>query len=321
MYVHLAGTGAALPTRVIHNGALGKILETTDDWIMSHTGIRTRYIAKRSDTVSGFAAAAGRKALEDAGIAPEELGFVIVATSTGDYAAFPPTACVVQHAIGAKNAGAFDVNAACTGFIYAMSVAEGLLRSDGRPVLVIGADMMSRIVDWSDRALCVLFGDGAGAVVLKPSDEPGGISRKYLRADGSGERALFREGGTRTLDRTLSPFIQMKGKVVFNFAVKAFEEVLTELMKAEGIGPDDLARIIPHQANARIVEAAARRMGLPMERFYMNIDRVANTSAASIPIALDELTHSGGLKRGDLFGMIGFGAGLTYGGILARWTK
>jgi len=321
MHVHLAGTGSALPKRVIRNAALGKILDTTNEWIVSHTGIQTRHIAKRSDTVSKFAAEAGRKALESAGIAAEELGMVIVATSTGDYAAFPATACIVQHALGASRAGAFDVNAACTGFISALAAGEGFVRADGRPVLVVGAEMMSRVVDWSDRSLCVLFGDGAGAVVLKASDEPGGIVRRYLRADGSGERALFREGGTRTLERSLSPFVQMKGKVVFNFAVKALEDVLTELMNAGGVKPEDFAHIIPHQANARIIEAAARRIGVPMERFYMNIDRVANTSAASIPIALDELARAGGLARGDLFAMIGFGAGLTYGGILARWTK
>ncbi|MCL1888774.1 MAG: ketoacyl-ACP synthase III [Kiritimatiellaeota bacterium] len=321
MYVHIAGTGAALPKRVIRNAALGKILETTDDWIASHTGIRTRHIAKRSDTLSKLAAEAGRRALADAGVAPEALGMVVLATSSGDYAGFPATACIVQHALGAANAGAFDVNAACTGFIYALAAAEGFVRADGRPALVIGADMMSRIVDWSDRSLCVLFGDGAGAVALTASDEPGGIARKYLRADGSGERALFREGGTRTLDRALSPFVQMKGKVVFNFAVRAFEEVLTELARAEGVAPGDLARVIPHQANARIIEAAARRMNLPAGLFYMNIARVPNPPAATIPIALDELARGGGLRRGDLFGMAGFGAGLTYGGVLARWTR
>ena len=321
MFVHLAGTGSALPSRVIHNKALGKILDTTDEWIVSHTGIHTRRIVKRSETLSKLATEAGRRALEDAGVAPEELGMIVLATSTGDYAAFPATACIVQNALGATNAGAFDVNAACTGFVYALATGEGFVRTDGRPVLVIGGDIMSRIIDWSDRNLCVLFGDGAGAVVLKPSDEPGGLVRRYLRADGSGERALFREGGTRTLDRGHSPFAQMKGKVVFNFAVKAFEEVLTELSKAEGIAAADLARVIPHQANARIIEAAARRMDMPVEHFYMNISRLANTSAGTIPIALDELARGGGLHRGDLFAMVGFGAGLTYGGILARWTR
>ena len=321
MFVHIAGTGSALPRRVVRNRVLGKILDTSDEWIVSHTGIHARHIAKRSDTLSKLATEAGRRALADAGVAPEELGMVILATSTGDYAAFPATACLVQNNLGAARAGAFDINAACTGFIYAVSAAEGFVRADGRPVLVIGADMMSRIVDWFDRSLCVLFGDGAGAVVLKASDEPGGLVRKYLRSDGSGETALFRDGGTRSLERPLSPFIQMKGKVVFNFAVKAFEEVLVELAKAEGIAPTDLAHIIPHQANARIIEAAARRMDIPVERFYMNIDRVANTSAGTIPIALDELARAGGLKRGELIGMAGFGAGLTYGGVLARWTK
>lgn len=321
MYVHIAGTGSALPNRVIHNAALGKVLETTNEWIVSHTGIEQRHIAKRNDTLSGFAVRAGRRALENSGVNPEELGMVIVATSTGDYASFPPSACIVQNAIGAANAGAFDLGAACTGFINAVAAAEGFVRADGRPVLVIGADMMSRIVDWSDRSLCVLFGDGAGAVVLKASDEPGGLLSRYLRADGSGERTLFREGGTRSLDRTLSPFMQMKGRVVFNFAVKAFEEVLKELASACDNGYDTIKRVIPHQANARIIEAAARRIGLPMERFFMNISRVANTSAASIPIALDELVRAGGLAKGDRFAMIGFGAGLTYGGILAEWTK
>ena len=321
MFVHIKGTGSALPRRVVRNAALGKILETTNDWIVSHTGIHARRIAKRSDTLSKFAAEAGRLALEDAGVAPGELGIVIVATTTGDYAGFPATACIVQNALGAARAGAFDINAACTGFIYALTAAEGFVRADGRPALVIGAEMLSRVVDWGDRSLCVLFGDGAGAVVLGASEQPGGLSHRYLRSDGSGERALFREGGTRSLDRPSSPFVQMKGKVVFNFAVKALEEVLVELAKAEGMAPDDFARILPHQANARIIEAVAKRMGLPQERFFMNISRVANTSAASIPIALDELARGGGLFPGDFFCMAGFGAGLTYGGVLARWTK
>jgi len=269
-----------------------------------------------------MAVKAARAALASAGVAPEELGLIIVATSTSDYQAFPSTACLVQHELGAVNAACFDLQAACTGFIYALEAARGMLRQNPRPALVIGAEMMSRIVDWNDRNSCILFGDAAGAVVLEAShDVPGGIWHSILKADGSGSQLIVREGGARGLASGpwMQHTLQMKGRAVFNFAVKVFDEVLCGLLNRSGHTFADLACVIPHQANARIVEAVARRMEVPLETFYMNMETIGNSSAASIPVALDMAITSKKIKEGDLIAMVGFGAGLTYGGILMSW--
>jgi 3-oxoacyl-[acyl-carrier-protein] synthase-3 len=247
---------------------------------------------------------------------------IIVATSTSDYHSFPSTACLVQHALGANNAGAFDIQAACTGFIYALEVARGMMMVNPLPTLVIGADLMSRIVDWSDRNSCILFGDAAGAVVLEASNIQGGIWHSILKSDGSGSKLLYREGGSRQLAN--GPWmkqntLEMQGRQVFNFAVKIFDEVLTGLLNHVGYTFDDLAWVIPHQANARIVEAVARRMSVPLGKFFMNMETTGNTSAASIPVALDDMVRSGRIKDDELVAMVGFGAGLTYGGMLMRW--
>ena len=257
-----------------------------------------------------------------AGVKPEELGLIIVATSTSDYQAFPSTACLVQHELGAVDAACFDLQAACTGFIYGLEAARGMMRHNPRPALVIGAEMMSRIVDWSDRNSCILFGDAAGAVVLEAShDVPGGIWHSILKADGSGSQLIVREGGARGLASGpwMQHTLQMKGRAVFNFAVKVFDEVLCGLLNRSGHTFADLACVIPHQANARIVEAVARRMEVPLETFYMNMETIGNSSAASIPVALDMAIASRKIKEGDLIAMVGFGAGLTYGGILMSW--
>ena len=245
-----------------------------------------------------------------------------MATSTSDYQAFPSTACLVQHELGAAEAACFDLQAACTGFIYGLEAARGMLRHNPRPALVIGAEMMSRIVDWSDRNSCILFGDAAGAVVLEASqDVPGGIWHSILKADGSGSQLIVREGGARGLASGpwMQHTLQMKGRAVFNFAVKVFDEVLCGLLNRSGHTFADLACVIPHQANARIVEAVARRMEVPLETFYMNMETIGNSSAASIPVALDMAIASKKIKEGDLIAMVGFGAGLTYGGILMSW--
>jgi 3-oxoacyl-[acyl-carrier-protein] synthase-3 len=320
--VHIAATGVWLPKQVLTNNELAKTLDTTDEWIVSHTGIKTRHIAGPNDSTASGAAAAARLALERAGVAATEVGAVIVATSTPDYSSLPATACVVQDHIGAVNACAFDIAAACTGFIYALQVARGLMISDPRPVVVIGADLMTRVVDWKDRNLCVLFGDGAGAAVLKVSDREGGLMQAVLRADGSGASVLFREGGLRKPPAATSPhaFLQMQGKAVFNFAVKAMDQIVRELLEKSGLKMEDIAWIVPHQANIRIIEASARRLGVTPEKFYLNISEVANTSAASVPIAFDQLVREKRINSGDWVIFVGFGAGLTYGGILMRWV-
>ncbi len=321
MFVHITGTGSYLPQRVVTNAELAAKLDTTDDWIFSHTGIRSRHIAADDETTSAMAVQAARAALTSAGLTPDQIGLIIVATSTSDYHAFPSTACLVQDAIGAKNAAAFDVSAACTGFIYALEVARGMMQVNPCPTLVIGADMMSRIIDWTDRNSCILFGDAAGAVVLKASDVPGGIWHSILKADGSGANLIYREGGTR--DLATGPWmqhtLQMNGRAVFNFAVKVFDDILCGLLSRSGYTFKDLACVLPHQANARIVEAVARRMKVPIETFYMNMETSGNTSAASIPVALDVAIQSGKIRSDDLIVMVGFGAGLTYGGILMKW--
>ncbi|MDX9792497.1 MAG: beta-ketoacyl-ACP synthase III [Kiritimatiellia bacterium] len=322
MFVHITGTGSYLPEHVVTNAELAAKLDTTDEWIYSHTGIRSRHIGADDESTSDMAVKAARAALASAGVKPEELGLIIVATSTSDYQAFPSTACLVQHELGAAEAACFDLQAACTGFIYGLEAARGMLRHNPRPALVIGAEMMSRIVDWSDRNSCILFGDAAGAVVLEASqDVPGGIWHSILKADGSGSQLIVREGGARGLASGpwMQHTLQMKGRAVFNFAVKVFDEVLCGLLNRSGHTFADLACVIPHQANARIVEAVARRMEVPLETFYMNMETIGNSSAASIPVALDMAITSKKIKEGDLIAMVGFGAGLTYGGILMSW--
>lgn len=322
MFVHITGTGSHLPERVVTNAELAAKLDTTDEWIYSHTGIRSRHIGADDESTSSMAVKAARAALASAGVKPEELGLIIVATSTSDYQAFPSTACLVQHELGAVDAACFDLQAACTGFIYGLEAARGMMRHNPRPALVIGAEMMSRIVDWSDRNSCILFGDAAGAVVLEAShDVPGGIWHSILKADGSGSQLIVREGGARGLASGpwMQHTLQMKGRAVFNFAVKVFDEVLCGLLNRSGHTFADLACVIPHQANARIVEAVARRMEVPLETFYMNMETIGNSSAASIPVALDMAIASKKIKEGDLIAMVGFGAGLTYGGILMSW--
>lgn len=321
MFVHITGTGSYLPEQVVTNQELAVKLDTTDEWIYSHTGIRSRHIGAEGETTSAMATHAARAAIESAGLTPDQIGLIIVATSTSDYQAFPSTACLVQAALGATNAAAFDLQAACTGFIYALEAARGMMLVNPCPTLVIGAEMMSRIVDWTDRNSCILFGDAAGAVVLEANEVPGGIWHAILKADGSGAPLIYREGGSR--DLATGPWmqhtLQMKGRAVFNFAVKVFDDVLCGLLKRSGHTFGDLACVIPHQANARIVEAVARRMEVPLETFHMNMETTGNTSAASIPVALDAAVRSGKIKDDDLMAMVGFGAGLTYGGILMRW--
>ena len=322
MNVHIIGIGSALPARKVTNDELAKSIDTTDEWIVSHTGIHARHVAGPDESTASLAAQAAKIALANAGVKPEELGMVVVSTSTPDYGAFPCSACLVQRDIGAVNAGAFDLFAACTGFVYALETARSLMINDPRPALVIGADVMSRITDWKDRNTCVLFGDGAGAVVLQASEQPGGIRHSILRADGTGYQSLYHEGGCRT--PTTGPWmaaqLQMHGRAVFNFAVKAFEEIVNDLVAKQGITINDVRWIVPHQANVRIIEAASRRLHTDLDRFFVNIGELANTSAATIPLALDQMQREGKLQRGDTIIVAGFGAGLTWGGTLIQWN-
>ena len=348
MAFEIIGTGRAIPPRRITNDELAKKIDTSDEWIRSHTGIGARHIVGDESAASDLALEAARNALIlaagleklppadlEAALAEAALSLdmIVLATATPDYNNIPSTACIVQEKLGAKRAAAMDIGAGCTGFIYGLETASGLLsvNSGRKRALVIGAEVLSKVVDWSDRGTCVLFGDGAGAVILEKTAAPRegenkrGLLRTILGADGSGaEHLIFRRGGSRypfkageTVDKPTH--LEMNGQAVYNFAVKAVTETIEELLSQEGITIDDVTRIVPHQANARIVLAAAKRLKIPEEKFFLNIEEYANTSAASIPIALDELNRSGKLCRGDLILTVGFGGGLAYGGNLIVW--
>lgn len=341
MAIEIKATGKAVPSTRLTNDDLAKRLATSDEWIRSHTGIEARHIAGDETACSDLALEAARAALTMAlgqegceAKSFEEialtLDIIIIGTATGDYYGCPSTACIIQNKLGARNAAAMDVTAGCSGFIYGLEIAAGLLSigASRKRALVIGADVLSRFVDWDDRGSCILFGDGAGAVLIEKTGNPStgpdkrGLLRTILRADGSGsEHLVIKRGGSRnafkrgeTIETT--PHLEMNGRAVYNFAVKAVTEIIEDLLKEEHITIDAVSRIVPHQANARIVAAAAKRLGIPEEKFFLNIKEYANTSAASIPIALDELNRTGELHKGDLIMTVGFGAGLTYGGNL-----
>ena len=321
-FVRIAGLGSYLPEQVVTNHALEASLDTTDEWIFSHTGIRERHVVSEGQNCSDLGVIAAQRALEDAGVAPDELCMVICATCTADYANLPSSACLIQGAIGAVNAGAVNLNAACTGFPYALAFARGYCLCHAAPVLVVASEVLSRILDWHDRSTCILFGDGAGAVVLVPSEQPGLVD-DVLGADGTTSDVLFRLCGTRFPEaQPAEPhFLEMNGKAIFPFAVRSMENIIYKLLQRNSLSLNDVQHIIPHQANRRIIEAVARHMDVPVERFFLNIEHVANTSSASVPIALDELYRSGCIHSGDHILTIGFGAGLTFGGNLFVWNK
>lgn len=325
--MRISAIAAYVPERLVTNEELSRSVETSDEWIVSHTGIRERRLAAEDQASSDLGIEAARKVLAAAGIAPEDVDMVIAATSTPDYNPFPATACVIQDRLGCYKAGAFDLQAGCTGFVYSLEVARGLLATGtARIVLVVGTEKLSSITNWEDRSTCVLFGDGAGAALLEADAEDGHeILSSSLRSDGSGDTALIRElGGSRapfdpqshTVAETM---LAMDGRRVYLFAVDAIVRTIKVLCEDAQISVDELAWIVPHQANLRIIEAAAKRLKFPVERFYTNLDRFANTSAASIPIAMEEMEQRELLKKGDLVLTVGFGAGLTYGGNLIRW--
>ncbi|MCG3116840.1 MAG: ketoacyl-ACP synthase III [Candidatus Manganitrophus sp. SA1] len=321
----IIGTGSYVPeTRMTNKDLEGKI-ETTDAWIVERTGIRERRIASKDEAASDLAFQAGRKALESAQAAPEEIDLIVLATSTPDMF-FPSTACIVQDKLKATRAAAFDLSAACSGFVYALAVGEQYIRSGTyRKVLVIGTEIMSRLINWTDRTTCVIFGDGAGAVLLAPSTSESGILSTHLHSDGSLWDLICVPGGGSAIppsEKMLAErlnTIKMKGNETFKVAVRSLEEVAWEALRANDFLPSDVSFLVPHQANLRIIRAVADRLQLPMERVVINLDRYGNTSAASIPLALDEAVREGRIKKGDMLLFLAFGGGLTWGASLVRW--
>ncbi|MEG6615279.1 beta-ketoacyl-ACP synthase III [Peptococcaceae bacterium 1198_IL3148] len=320
----ILGVGSYLPERILTNRDLEKMVETSDDWIVSRTGIKERRVAAEEQLASDLATEAGNKALKDAGISGDEVDLIIVATSTPDMY-FPSTACIVQDKLGCPKAAAFDLSAACSGFIYAMTVAQQFIGTGAaRYVLVIGAEVLTRVTNWQDRSTCVLFGDGAGAVVMGPVAAGNGILSSKMAAEGAGRECL-----TLPCARAVTPFsnqpsstqalIAMQGKEVFKYAVRVMVDGAREVLEQANLTTDDIALFIPHQANIRIIEHAAKKLDLPQEKVFANVDKYGNTSAASVPIALDEAYRQGRIKSGDKIILIGFGGGLTWSAAVVKW--
>jgi 3-oxoacyl-[acyl-carrier-protein] synthase-3 len=313
----VAGVGSALPRRQVTNEELAKTVDTTDEWIVERTGIRNRYIAGEGETTATLATAAARSALEHAGLNAVDIDLIVLATATPDQT-FPSTATKVQAALGINDCIAFDVHAVCTGFLYALSVADSMLRSGGASkALVIGAETFSRILDWEDRATCVLFGDGAGALVLSAEESDSGILSTRLHADGRHNDLLFVDGGPSTTGTVGK--LRMKGREVFRHAVVNLAEVMGEVLDGAGLSPADVDWVVPHQANARILDATARKLGLPAEKVVVTVDRHANTSAASVPLAFDTAVKDGRIKRGHLVVLEAMGGGFTWGAAALRY--
>lgn len=327
MKATISGLGYYLPEKVLTNQDLEKMVDTNDAWIVDRSGIRERHILAEDEPCSLMVVEAARRALQDAALDPLQLDLIIVGTVTGDML-FPATACLLQAELGAVNAAALDLGAGCTGFIYALVAAEKfLLASDMRHVLVVGADAVSKVIDYTDRTTCVLFGDGAGAVVLAKTEDKYGILETYLGADGRGAKDLYMPAGgsaipasPESVEKRLH-YLRMNGTEIFKFATKIIVEVSDRLLKQAGLSYQDVDLFIPHQANLRIIQFAAKRMKIPMEKILVNLDRCGNTSAGSIPVALGEAYEQGRLHKGDIILMVAFGAGLTYGGAILRWGK
>jgi 3-oxoacyl-[acyl-carrier-protein] synthase-3 len=316
IYSRIVGTGSYLPDRVVHNDEFSARLETSDAWIRERTGIVERRVAEESQGSSDLALVASRRALEAAGMSASDIDLIIVATSTPDFI-FPSTACLLQAKLGVAHCPAFDVQAVCSGFVYALATADSFIRGGStKRALVVGAEVFSRILDWNDRGTCVLFGDGAGAVVLAAAEAPG-IHASVLRADGRYAGILSVPGNVCGGRIVGSPFLQMAGNQVFKFAVRVLDEVARETVAEAGMRIEDIDWLIPHQANVRILEATARKLGLPHERLVVTVDRHGNTSAASVPLALDEWVRAGKIRRGDRVMMQGVGGGFTWGAVIA----
>ncbi len=325
-YAHITGWGTSVPEKVLTNDDLAQMVDTSDEWIVSRTGIRQRYVVGEGESAASLGAEAALEAMEVAGINPSDVDLIIVSTSSPEHV-FPSTASLIQDRIGATKAGAFDLSAACTGFIFAMNMAAQAITSGSIDIaLVLGAEALTRFVNWEDRGTCILFGDGAGAFVLQPSDEPGGLLSSVMRSDGSGGDLLSVPAGgsklpasSQTIEDGLH-FIQMNGREVFRFATRVMKQATEEAVEQAGMVLDEVDWVIPHQANQRIIETAARRLKMPMEKVVVNLDRYGNTSTASIPLATVEAIRDGRIKPGDQIVFVGFGAGLTWGAVAARWT-
>lgn len=325
-YAHITGWGMSAPESVMTNDDLAKIVDTNDQWIRERTGIRQRHIAQDGQYPSTLAVEASVKALTVANLHPTELDLIICSTSSPEYI-FPATACLIQDQLGASKAGAFDLLAACSGFIYALNMAAQAIRSGSiKSALVIGTETLSRFINWKDRSTCILFGDGAGAFVLQASEQPGGVLSAVMHSDGSGGDLLTLQGGGSRYPATEATihdgrhYITMDGNEVFRFATRVMASATLEALEAANLKIEDVQWIVPHQANIRIIQAAARGLKLPMDRFIVNLENYGNTSTASIPIAMVEAIEKGQIKNGDKLVMVGFGAGLTWGALAAEWT-
>ncbi len=318
-FSRIAGTGAYLPAKVLSNADLEKLVATSDEWIRERTGIRERRIAADDESACDLALHAAGKALDMAGVAADAVDLIVVATTTPDKV-FPSTACRLQGRLGAGGCPAFDVQAVCTGFIYALDAADRFVRAgDARNALVVGTEVLSRILDWSDRDTCILFGDGAGAAVLQPASEPG-VYSTHLHADGRYEELLHAPGGPGAVaSEDADGLIRMKGNEVFKVAVNTLGSIVDETLAANGFDKSDVDWLVPHQANYRIIAATAKKLKMPMERVVVTVDRHGNTSAASIPLALDEAVRDGRIRRGDCLMLEAFGGGFTWGSALVRF--
>lgn len=325
MRSRIVGTGSSLPERVLTNHDLEKMVDTSDEWIVTRTGIRERRLVAEGEYTSTLAERAARRALDDAGMAAEDLDLIIVATVTPDFP-FPSTAALLQSQLKAPRAAAFDISAACSGFIFGLATVDKFIRSGSvKTALVVGVEVLSRIVDWSDRNSCLLFGDGAGAVVVTATDGDRGLLDSFIRSDGSCWELLYQPApGSRNpvsqqvVDERLH-FIRMQGNEVFKLAVRAMEDAAQQVLAAGGLTTDDIDLFIPHQANLRIIDAIGKRLGLDKDKVYVNIERYGNTSSASIPIALDEANRAGRLQPNDLLLLDAFGGGLAWGAVSIRW--
>ncbi len=325
MRARISGTGAYAPERVVTNAELERLVETSENWIVERTGIRERRVAADTEATSDLAVRAAERALEAAGITAGDLQLIIVATTTPDML-FPSTACLVQRRLGARAAAAFDLSAACSGFLFGVSVADQYIRTGCyRRILVVGAEVMSRITDWTDRSTCILFGDGAGAVVLEATEADDGVLSTHIRSDGQLWDLIQVPGGgsrippSEAMLQRREQYIRMKGNETFRSAVRMLEDVVLEALRANQLTMADVALIIPHQANIRIIQAVAERLKFPLDRVVLNLERFGNTSAASVPMALDEAVRRGRVRKGDLIVLEAFGAGLTWGAAVIRW--
>jgi len=322
----IAGTGRAVPAKLLTNADLEKLVDTSDEWIVTRTGVRERHMAADGETLSDLCVEAGKQALDSAGVHAKDLDSILIATVTPDQP-IPAMACLVQQKLGARKAAAWDQNAGCSGWLYGLHIADGLIQAGkAKNILLVGGELLTRYTDYTDRATCVLFGDGAGATLLRATKSDRGVLASTIRSDGEGASFIQMPGGgssyppnrPETLEQRL-PFIKMMGGETFKIAVRSMVDVCKDVLNESGFEPDEVSWLLPHQANDRIIQAVGERLGMPRERCIVNIERYGNTSSASIPIALDEAVRDGRVKRGDLILFTAFGAGLTWGAALVRW--